>query len=534
MKKRVIVKRTAAVFLAAVMVLAFSGCGLLDKLGIKSAMQTPVGSYHVFALDIQGNLVEAEGMDISSEMVLEKDQTGQIDFNGAVYEVQWTNSEADLEIAYEDEVVYGTYENGIATLEFDPDMIYYYAKEKADTSSFNVMTAEEFIASGAAEQLLLQDGIDYYYGINGAEYDWDAAMEEFQEAADSGSANAWYYIGKLYENSREDQRFTKMKEAFETAEELGSALGSYALGRMYLIGKGVDCDYELAGEYFETAMDAGLVEAGNGLGNLFRNGYGVEKDPSAAIDYYMMAMEGSEFGIVNAAKINLGELYLNGADGVEKDEALGLEYIDDALDADYSSAYTAYGTLYRDGKGMEQDLNKAIDYYTVGAEKGDSDGYFYIGNIYLFGELGEPDYEMAKKYYELAIEMGHIGALVNYGWIAEQDPNQEPDYDTAFACNMEAAEGGDEVAFYNIATFYADGTVVAKDEAEAFKWYMKAAQLDYPDAQLMVGIMYHNGEGVEKDDAEAVKWLTLALENAGSDQELIDEIQKVLDEINAA
>ena len=119
----------------------------------------------------------------------------------------------------------------------------------------------------------LNDGIDAY-----AQGDYKTAIEHWELLANHGSANAQFYIGRMYE-------------------------------------KGVHFaqnDY-WAFQWISKAANLGLPEAEYTLGYIYRNGAGVVKDTSQTVKWFKRAGKKGH----SKAQFNLGAMYING-DAVTK------------------------------------------------------------------------------------------------------------------------------------------------------------------------------------------------------------------------
>jgi TPR repeat protein len=90
-------------------------------------------------------------------------------------------------------------------------------------------------------------------------------------------------------------------EYYQKAAEKDNADAYYSIGRLYENGYGVEQNYEKALEYYQKAADHNLCAAFNQIGWYYNNGYGVEKDYEKAMEYYEKALKvyTSKFGEEN-------------------------------------------------------------------------------------------------------------------------------------------------------------------------------------------------------------------------------------------
>ena len=85
--------------------------------------------------------------------------------------------------------------------------------------------------------------IGHFYSSSPINKDVDQAEKWFRRAADAGSPAAYYSLGRLYLASK---RFNDAKNAFEFAAARDFTPAIHFLGRMYIGGRGVEPNPELA------------------------------------------------------------------------------------------------------------------------------------------------------------------------------------------------------------------------------------------------------------------------------------------------
>lgn len=96
--------------------------------------------------------------------------------------------------------------------------------------------------------------------------------------------------------------------------EAGNADAQYALGIMYINGKGVAEDDAEAIEWFRLAAEQGFADAQFNLGIAYLSGRGVSRDDEEAVRWFRPAAEQNQV----AAQFNLGRAFSMGQ-GIEKD-----------------------------------------------------------------------------------------------------------------------------------------------------------------------------------------------------------------------
>lgn len=138
-----------------------------------------------------------------------------------------------------------------------------------------------------------QYGLGYLYQQGqGVEQDTALAEQWYQAAAGRGHPKAKIALGRLAMASDDD--VTAMQQ-FEEAAELGEAEALYLIGRLHEQGKGVDADPEKAMQLFEQAANAGDPKAQfrmarSALAEQSENGNS-EENSNAAIEWLNKAAE---------------------------------------------------------------------------------------------------------------------------------------------------------------------------------------------------------------------------------------------------
>ena len=153
---------------------------------------------------------------------------------------------------------------------------------------------------------LYEEGKNLWFGINGKDYDREAAIDCFRRAAEAGYADAWYYLGNTTLTGTDPGRYTAAMEQYRKAEELGSLLALYGEARLYHYGRGTELNREKAKELYEKAIAGGCVEAYEGLSALMLDDVDGQ-DVDKAIQYGEKALEGEDFQIVCRAMISISE-----------------------------------------------------------------------------------------------------------------------------------------------------------------------------------------------------------------------------------
>ena len=157
-------------------------------------------------------------------------------------------------------------------------------------------------------------------------------------------------------------------------------------------------------QFFLTEMPVMPNPYGNPYANAYANPYAnAYANPYAAMQ--------------NQAETNYqtGMNYLEGKNGVTKNEYTAVRYLTEAANAGHAKAQWKLGNCYRDGGGVSKNEYEAINWYRKSAEQGCSEGQHNLGWCYAHGKGVTPnDYE-AVKWYRKAAEHGAAKAQWNLG-----------------------------------------------------------------------------------------------------------------------
>ncbi len=232
--------------------------------------------------------------------------------------------------------------------------------EKKETAvSENVVTEEEndhinlptqnFELSNEAKAQKLQELID---GV---------ARDDIVSISELGHA---YQTGEL--GVQDDN---KAFELLKLASDKGDSNSMLLLAPLYIIGVGVEKNYEEAFALFQKATDLGNMKAPRYLATHFELGIGTPIDFVKAAEYYQLAADRNDI-----------------------------------------TALCQLGTLYERGLGVPQDYEKAEELYLASSVRSDviaSGGWACLGNLYETRTDGKKDYDIAREYYQKAHDIGN-------------------------------------------------------------------------------------------------------------------------------
>ncbi|MBU2676113.1 MAG: sel1 repeat family protein [Gammaproteobacteria bacterium] len=120
--------------------------------------------------------------------------------------------------------------------------------------------------------------------------DYATALNEWQELADSGDADACYGMGLLYGNGfGVDMNDDLALKYYGIAADLGHAEAQYSLGVMFQNGWGVPVDEEEGVKWYRLAAEQGIVGAYLALGRVNALDYAESYDPVQAHKWFTLA-----------------------------------------------------------------------------------------------------------------------------------------------------------------------------------------------------------------------------------------------------
>lgn len=310
------------------------------------------------------------------------------------------------------------------------------------------------------------------------------ALKWFRKAANKGNADAFFYMGEMYDGYHYgiDSNCDKAVECYTEAAKLGNHNAQNSLGHLYYYGdfncKNISKNYYLAAKWYEQAAEQGDSYAQNSLGYMYKNGIGVPKDHSKAFSLFKKAADQEN----QYAQYNLGLMYYYGQ-FVSQDYFEAFRWFKKAAEHGDDDAENQLGIMYEYGLGVSQDYSEAIKWYKK--------SYTYIakynlGKMYYDGKGVEQDYYEALKLFRTAAENDVANAQVQLGYMYDQGVVVNQDYSEAIKWFQKAAEQNNSIAQYDLGVMYENGRGVTKDISKALNWYKKAAEQGYEKAQKKV------------------------------------------------
>ena len=180
-----------------------------------------------------------------------------------------------------------------------------------------------------------------------------AAREEREKEDDKLLLGLQYMVGDGVQKN-----YQKGVKIFRELAEKGNIRGQYSLGVAYERGEGVAQNYEEAVKWYRKSAQQGNVDAGKTLGILYSTGRGVVKNHDEAVKWYKKAaINGDQFSMYS-----LGFLYSMGFGVPQSYKESGYWYnkaISDNTNPELSSAAREQLILNEESIKLENSKKKA-------------------------------------------------------------------------------------------------------------------------------------------------------------------------------
>lgn len=227
------------------------------------------------------------------------------------------------------------------------------------------------------------------------------------------------------------------------------------------------------------------------------------------------------------SQFELGLRLLTG-EGLPKNEAEGLQWLEKAANQKHLRAQYIMGSVYEDGMGVKKNESKAFEWYRKSAENGFAPAQHAVAMAYDLGRGVKADAVKGTEWLEKAADQNHapsqtaLAAKYERGVGASENPAK------AALLYLRAAQQDFVPAMTRLANLYYTGAGVPLDYRRAGAWYQRAARSDDPWAANNLAWFLatcpdeslHNGEQAVQLASRALR----IMDEAGEEQryEMID------------
>lgn len=230
--------------------------------------------------------------------------------------------------------------------------------------------------------------------------DYETAFIEFSsvEEGDFDYPHAQGMIGSLYYFGALPRNYEKAFIHSKIAAEAGQEASQLLLGKMYMLGRGIEKNDAQSAMWFERAASQGEAMSQMFLAAAYSVGRGVEKNTLTAANWaHKSAEQGNE-----GSMFLLGGLYRNGGDGLDVDYKKAVKWFRLAADQGNSNAQAELASMYFGGEGVLQDYEEAFKWFKRAAEQGDDSAQGKLGIMYMTGSGISKDLVRAHMWLNLA------------------------------------------------------------------------------------------------------------------------------------
>lgn len=149
-------------------------------------------------------------------------------------------------------------------------------------------------------------------------------------------------------------------QEFKVLAQTGDAQAEYYMGRMYHYGEGVTNSGAEAAKWYRKAADKGVAGAQYNLGILYDQGNGVKEDAAEAARWFRKAADLND----PQAQFSLAYFYQMGR-GVKQDPGEAFKWYKRSADQGHAISYLAMGFSLRDGSGVASNKVEALKWFQL-------------------------------------------------------------------------------------------------------------------------------------------------------------------------
>ncbi|CAD7697687.1 unnamed protein product [Ostreobium quekettii] len=243
-------------------------------------------------------------------------------------------------------------------------------------------------------------------------------------------------------------------------------------------------------QFYQSIADMGDVDAQAAVGELFLYGtHGLERDYQQALHYFRQAADAGDAGAMS----HLGHMYANGV-GVERNNDTALEWFKSATAKNHPNGHYGLGYMYLSGYGVEKDLKVAAQHFQKAAEMNHPEAQYHYGMMHLHGWVPQSPTSphQALQLFQAAAQSGHLFAMYNLAMmylsgIGSDQPNCQP----ALRLLKQVAERGEWCQVLQ----QGHDAFAKRDTSLALLSYLRAAQMGLELGQSNAAWMLEHGLG---------------------------------------
>ncbi|HIF9142520.1 TPA: AAA family ATPase [Photobacterium damselae] len=333
----------------------------------------------------------------------------------------------------------------------------------------------------------------YFNGDNGFDCDDSMAVQWWQKSADNNHLRSMCKLGDCFFNGwGVDECLATAVSWWSLAASSGHEESMHNLAMCYSAGFGVKKSSTVALMWHTKAARRDNSESMYALGHIYnRGGWGVNICHSTAFHWWKLAAKNGHA----SANFWLGNCYFNGI-GVDKSDNKAVEYWEDALiegcldslpqitevaKNNNIKAIVCLADAYYYGCGVEKDEAIAVEWWSKAAELGDLDSMSKLAECYYYGVGIEKDEAVAIEWWTKAANIGYSKSMHELG-----------DYYSNYCAGncartavdwfLKAAKKGHLVSTIILISCYENGYGTLVNQLEANFWRNELLDSDIQDA----------------------------------------------------
>lgn len=206
-----------------------------------------------------------------------------------------------------------------------------------------------------------------------------------------------------------------------------------------------------------------------------------------------------------AAQYRVGEMLLNGFEGVEKNFSEAYNWFHRAAEQGNSDALNRLGWMCEAGLGVPRDQSRAVNWFRQAAERGHLEAQFNLGAKYDNGEGVAQNHAEAARWYRLSAEQGFTDARFFLAQALEIGEGVPQNVQEAIDWYILAAEDGHKSARLKLWALAVDGDFKPEDVGEEIFIEEIGVEVGSPLALFKQGYRYDLGIGLKRDPEKAIR-----------------------------
>lgn len=327
----------------------------------------------------------------------------------------------------------------------------------------------------------------------------------------------------------DEQDYEAAFNNFSQAASLQSPEAQYWLGMCYLNGHGVILNLREAALWHESAATAEWADSAYMLALLYMRGIPQEEEATTGqnlfeqkeIDYSnlkpdldlarLWARKAADQGLAEAQALYAYLISSGVTDQEVLDEAL--QWYDKAIALDSAQAYMGKGLLLLRLGNTQEEYAEAAKVLEIAAERKMGTAIQKLAVMYQTGQGVPVNLERAAELYKEAAELGIRESQALYGVALKNGQGVEQNFIQAETWLRKAALAGDVEAAVVLADMNGQGNDdIPPNYTEAARWYAFAAEKGHAAATRALGLLYLRGLGIPKSIEKGIDLLKVAAE----------------------